>query len=283
MPRWGPILGDAVTESPLPRLDDARERLAAGFGVGIGSWFDELPGVLSALAQSWQLEFSSLIPRGSMSVAIRCRVRGGRHAILKIGPDRARLANEAAALDRWTTLHTPSVLAVDVSVGGAPDRGNRTGNRAERTPFYPELERVAELLTALHEHGVSEPSFPPLSHRVAHLFDGGTRPYTRHPELLEVIAPQLYERGDRLAARLADDASPASLLGDLTPSNILDGGEARVTAATTRRRLRRCRWRASSNSASGSTSGSPWLSCAMPVRLGGSSTDRIMGLLLLAP
>ena len=63
------------------------------------------------------MEFDSLIPRGNMSVVIWCRMVDGRPAVLKISPDRTRLANEAAALDRWPTVHTPSVLAVDESVG----------------------------------------------------------------------------------------------------------------------------------------------------------------------
>jgi streptomycin 6-kinase len=221
-----------VTQSPLPGLDEAHGRLAARFGAGIGSWFDELPAVLTTLAERWQIEFASLIPRGSMSVVIRCRVRGGGPAVLKVGPDRVRLANEAAALDRWTTVHTPSVLAVDETLGALLIEAIEPGTALVELPLYPALERVAELLTALHEHGVADPSYPPLSHRVAHLFDAGTRPYERHPELLEIVELELYERGHRLAVRLADEPSPAILLhGDLTPSNILDGGDERGLVA----------------------------------------------------
>src|SRR5439155_15908068 len=57
------------------KLDEGvRQRLAARFGREIESWFDELPPVLTALAQRWQVELDSLIPRGSMSVVIRCRL-----------------------------------------------------------------------------------------------------------------------------------------------------------------------------------------------------------------
>ena len=43
---------------------------------------------------------------------------------------------------------------------------------------------------------------------------------------------QLYERGRQLATRLAEHVSPTSLLhGDLTPSNILDGGDQRGLVA----------------------------------------------------
>src|SRR5205814_702154 len=80
-----------------------RRRLTARFGAEVGAWFDELPDVLSALAERWEVEFGSLIPRGSMSVVIRCQTTDGRPAVLKISPDRKRLATEAAALDSGTT------------------------------------------------------------------------------------------------------------------------------------------------------------------------------------
>jgi len=91
---------------------------------------------------------------------------------------------------------------------------------------------VTELLTSLHETGAPDPSYPPLAHRIAYLFDSGTKPYTRHPELIEVIPLELYERGRRFASRLVEHVAPTSLLhGDLTPSNILDGGDERGLVA----------------------------------------------------
>jgi streptomycin 6-kinase len=215
-----------------PRIDDAvRRRLTARFGAEVGTWFDELPAVLSALAERWQLEFGSLIPQGSMSVVIRCHA-DGRPAVLKVSPDRKRLANEAAALDRWTTVHTPSVLAVDEGAGALLLEAIEPGIPLADSLTHPSLESVAELLISLHETGVPDPSYPTLAHRVAYLFDSGTKPYARHPELIEVIPLELYERGRRLASRLVEHFSPTSLLhGDLTPSNILDGGNERGLVA----------------------------------------------------
>lgn len=219
--------------SPIPRIDDGvRRRLTERFGAEVGVWFDELPGVLSALAERWQVEFGSLIPRGSMSVVIRCRVGDGRPAILKVSPDRTRLANEAAALDRWTTIHTPSVLAVDESVGALLLEAIEPGIPLVDSLAYPRLESVAELLTSLRATGVPDPSYPTLARRVAYLFDSGTRPYTRRTELVDVVPPELYERGRQLATRLAELVSPTALLhGDLTPRNILDGGNQRGLVA----------------------------------------------------
>jgi len=219
--------------SRLPRIDDeVRRRLAARFGAETSAWFDELPAVLSALTAHWQVEFGSLIPRGSMSVVIQCRMADGRQAVLKVSPDCKRLANEASALDRWTTVHTPSVLAVDEGAGALLLEAIEPGIPLAESLTYPQLESVAELMMSLHATGAPDPSFPLLAHRVAYLFDSGTKPYARHPELIELVPLELYERGRRLATRLVEHVSPTSLLhGDLTPSNILEGGNERGLVA----------------------------------------------------
>jgi streptomycin 6-kinase len=216
----------------VPSVDDgARRRLTARFGAAVSVWFDDLPGVLRSLAERWQVELGSPIPRGSMSVVIHCRTSDGRTAVLKLSPDRTRLANEAAALDRWT-LHTPSVLAVDESIGALLLEAIEPGIALADALTYPRLDSVAELLTSLHASGVPDPCYPTLARRIDFLFDSGTRPYERRPELVDIVPPELYERGRRLARRLVDHVSPTALLhGDLTPRNILDGGSARGLVA----------------------------------------------------
>jgi streptomycin 6-kinase len=220
-------------QSPVPSVEDGvRRRLSARFGAEVDEWFDELPGVLSSLAERWHVEFGSPIPRGSMSVVIRCRMSDGRQAVLKVSPDCARLGNEAAALQRWTTVHTPSVLAVDEAAGALLLEAIEPGTPLVDAPVYPRLESVAELLTSLHATGVPDPSYPALARRVEYLFDSGTRPYERRPELVGVVPTELYERGRRLATRLVEQVSPTALLhGDLTPRNILDGGNQRGLVA----------------------------------------------------
>src|SRR6266516_6705092 len=104
--------------STVPGSDaGARQRLTARFGSEVDAWFDELPGVLTALADGWQFELGSPIPRGSVSAVFRCRMAYGRRAVLKASPDRARLAFEGAALEAWHTVHTPAVIALDEQLG----------------------------------------------------------------------------------------------------------------------------------------------------------------------
>ena len=218
---------------PLPRVDDGvRRRLTARFGAEAAPWFDELPNLLRTLAERWEIELGPSIPRGSVSVVIRCRLRDGRRGVLKVSPDRARLANEAAGLESWATPHAPAVLALDARLGALLIEAIEPGTPLDESAAYPSLERIAELLTSLHTDGVPDPSYPPVERRVAYLFDSSTRLYADHPELAERVPPELYERGRRLATRLAAHASPTVLLhGDLTPSNILDGGKQRGLVA----------------------------------------------------
>jgi streptomycin 6-kinase len=79
---------------------------------------------------------------------------------------------------------------------------------------------------------VPHASAPPVAERVAYLFSASAKLYAADPGLAGVIPQELYERGRLLALQLAADPLPAVLLhGDLTPSNILDGGAERGLVA----------------------------------------------------
>jgi streptomycin 6-kinase len=156
----------------------------------------------------------------------------GRGAVLKASPDRSRLAYEAAALDAWHTHHVPAVLALDEQLGALLIEAIEPGTPLVVSSTYPAPESAAELLNSLHVSGVPHPSYPTVGNRVAYLFESSAKLYDRQPELTALISPELYERGRQLATRLAQNASPTVLLhGDLTPSNILDGGAERGLVA----------------------------------------------------
>jgi streptomycin 6-kinase len=216
----------------IPELDEElRRRLARRYGSEIGAWFDALPRVLRELGERWGLEWGSLIQRGSMSVVVRCRANG-RPTVLKVTPDRARVAHEAAGLACWTTRHVPAVLAFDDSVGALLLEAVEPGTSLAESADYPSAESLAALVTSLHDDGVPDPSFRPVADRVAYLFDASTKLYERKPELVGLISPDLYGRGRRQALRLAADPTASALLhGDLTPVNVLDGGPERGLVA----------------------------------------------------
>ena len=214
-------------------MDDAvRLRLTARFGADVAAWFDDLPDVLRSVARRWGLELTGSIPRGSVSVVLRCRTSDGRPAVLKVSPDVTRIASEATCLSGWATAHTPTVLAVDEGVGALLLEAIEPGSPLDVTARYPPADYVVELLRSLHDAGVPRPTYPTVAQRIAYLFDSSARLYDRKPQLAAVVSPELYQRGRHLATRLAQNAGAVVLLhGDLTPSNILDGGDRRGLVA----------------------------------------------------
>src|SRR4051794_23929367 len=217
----------------VPDLDDAlSRRLVRRFGEGILDWLEEAPRVLESLASRWRIEFGALIPRATMSIVVSCHTADGRDAVCKLSPDTARVAREAAALQTWTTPHTPTVYAADSDVGALLIEAIDPGTPLAEVTARPSVDAVARMLRSLHAHRSVPAGFPPLTDRIAWLFDAWHRELDRSPELLELIPADLPERGRRLAMRLAADPVPNVLLhADLNPGNVLDGGVHRGLVA----------------------------------------------------
>src|SRR5918911_5223703 len=131
-------------------LDELHERLGRRFGDAIAAWIDELPHVLDELAERWSVRFESLITRGSISAVIRCRAADGRPAVLKISPDRERIAAEAGALAGWHTIHVPAVLAVDERLGALLIEAVEPGTALADSGGYPSVESLGALMISLH-------------------------------------------------------------------------------------------------------------------------------------
>jgi streptomycin 6-kinase len=209
----------------------SRRRLTDRFGHAVEGWFVQLPAILVTLADRWHLELGEQIPRGSVSIVFRCRVAGGREAVLKVSPDRARITHEAAALRAWRTVHVPRVMGSDDAFGALLIEAVDPGTPLDSAPDEVSSETVAELVTALHR-GAPSPSFPPVARRIDSLFRSSEALYRRDPGLTVVISRELYARGRALAGRLARlEHRDVLLHGDLTPSNILIGGDARGLVA----------------------------------------------------
>jgi streptomycin 6-kinase len=222
-----------MTDSPhVLRFDEARQRLVRRFGDGVQAWLEELPDRLLALGERWSLELDSVIPKGSMSVVIRCRTAAGQPAVLKLSPDRERVAQEIAGLAHWSTTHVPTVLRADPSMGALLMEEVEPGVSLQDSGAYPALSHVAQLLSALHSQRSPELAFPSVADRVAYLFAAWARERQSDPAQVALVSPELFERGRQLAVRLAEEPSPRVLLhGDFTPVNILDGGQRRGLVA----------------------------------------------------
>ena len=220
-------------ERSIPTVDEeARRRLRVRFGEDIDPWLAEVPSVLAMLGERWRLELRQVIPHGSMSIVIRCETGDGHSAVLKVSPDRERLSREAQPLSTWDTRHVPSVYAADAAVGALLIEAIEPGEMLCDVAGYPAMEMLVELVRSLHLARSTTVAFPPLTQVVTRLFDAWVPQRRLHPELVGLVPEALFERSRRFALRLASQPStPVLLHGDLTPVNVLDGGEHRGLVA----------------------------------------------------
>lgn len=214
----------------LPLVDEgARGRLTSRYGESVETWLEEAPYVLARLGRRWGLRFTGAVPHGSTSLVVRCRTANDREAILKLAPDTSRLRREADAFAIWAGPHVPEVYAADGSLGALLLEAIHPGTMMCESARYPPIGHIAALINALH--AVQSPALPPLALRIDQLYASWDRHRRLYPELVDLVPQGLYDRGRRLAARLAGDPSRAVVLhGDLTPVNVLDGGERGLVA-----------------------------------------------------
>jgi hypothetical protein len=138
-----------VDKRRVPQLDEGvRRRLTVRFGDDARPWLDAVPAALAEVADRWRIELGSLIPRGTMSVVVRCRTSDGGAAVLKASPDRERLTREAAALRSWAM---PQFLPCSDSTP-PPERCSwrPSSTILAESETYPSPAAVGRLLTALH-------------------------------------------------------------------------------------------------------------------------------------
>jgi streptomycin 6-kinase len=212
--------------------DEVRQRLGRRHGAAIGPWLDELPTVLAELAHEWQVDIRSVVRRGTVSLVLNCRDPRGTPLILKVSPDRQRIAAEARALSAWHTRHVPHVLASHVGLGALLMEAIQPGTAVDESGRLPATPALAELVHALHEHGLIPSSVPPIEDRIASLYRSGEANYDRRPDLVDLVPRSVYARGRRSATTLARQSGPRVVLhGDLTPANVLHAGPGRGLVA----------------------------------------------------
>jgi streptomycin 6-kinase len=207
---------------------EVRHRLGRRYGPAAGPWLDRLPARLAELGDDWRLALGSFIRRGTVSVVLTCTSGDGMPQVLKISPDRHRVAVEAQALASWSTRHVPHVIASNLQHGALLLEAIRPGTALDESRLVLDIEPLAHLLDALHRQASPSTAIPPLGDRIGALYRSGEANYARRTDLEEVVPRSLYERGRRAAVALAaEPASRTVLHGDLTPANVLDGGSDR--------------------------------------------------------
>jgi streptomycin 6-kinase len=222
-----------VADPEVPILDDeVRRRLGRRYGADVEPWLDALPAVMHDLAERWRLGLGPLVRRGTVSVVLHCRAAAGAPAILKLSPDRPRIAAEARALTVWRTSHVPNVLASDEDRGALLLEAIMPGTALDEVGRAPGTSAIATLVRALHQHRWPFSALPHVEERIAALYRSGERNYARRPDLGSLVPRSLYENGRRAADALAAEPGLRVVLhGDLTPANVLDGGAERGLVA----------------------------------------------------
>ncbi|RZQ66010.1 aminoglycoside phosphotransferase family protein [Amycolatopsis suaedae] len=204
-------------------LDDAaRQRLVDRFGPGVLDWCDRLPDLVATLLRRWSLTVESAVPGGT-GRTLRCRNRTGGLVVLKLTPDPAIAATEAAALHAWAGCdRVVDLLDADVDAGAILLDGLVPGTR------WRELGRAAEVLRQLDSAPPPAGGFEPLTERVEFMFDLAGRRAAASPRVPAETA-DLLDRGRAAAWRLAADPPRVRLVhGDLHPGNLLDAGRGPV-------------------------------------------------------
>ena len=83
-------------------------------------------------------------------------------AVLKLTPDRARLAREAAALSAWATPHVPTVYEFDAGLGALLTEAIEPGGMLRDAAAYPSIDSLTGLVGSLHRSGAgAAPRGPP--------------------------------------------------------------------------------------------------------------------------
>ncbi|WP_327310173.1 aminoglycoside phosphotransferase family protein [Streptomyces sp. NBC_01243] len=172
----------------------------------------------------WTLARRAL-PDGASSVTLRCRWPDGTPTVLKIGPERALLAEQARML-RWFAAsgRVPSVLAVDEEAGAMVLEEIGPGTPAENMPAASLPQQWSKLLAALH--GVPSPSAPTrvLRGRCKEAFARVGRRLSE-PAIGARMDVATWDRAVQRCERLLDTKTATVLLhGDLHLGNVLDGG-----------------------------------------------------------
>lgn len=197
-----------------------RARLITRFGPSAGPWYDALPALVDVLARRWGLDVGAAGGGGTSRVYRCLRYGEGDTAAasvwLKLTPDPVIASQEAEALNAWSAA--PSVVRLlesDLGAGALLLAGVEPGTRVREHGWG--TADIARLLADLRAAPRPRtPLLPPLSDRIAFMYDMAARRGTHGPQVLA--------RGRAAALELAGTGPADGLVhGDLHQGNVLVG------------------------------------------------------------
>jgi streptomycin 6-kinase len=209
----------------------ARKRLIDRFGTEAAHWCDALPELVERCCLRWHLELDHALSGGTSRVFIG-RQRGDRGIVLKLTPDRSVACTEALALRAWAaTPHAPDLLDADLDDGVLLLEKVEPGVKPSDQAEPPSIAEITDLLLSLRAaSGDDLGQLPALAERLDFLFALIHR-RLNDPRVRPLVAPELADRGHRLARKLAAGQDAGLIHGDLHLGNVLSGGPGRGLVA----------------------------------------------------
>ncbi|MCO6748516.1 aminoglycoside phosphotransferase family protein [Streptomyces sp. IpFD-1.1] len=212
-------------------MESLTARLLGRFGPQVAQWCAAVPELLARLASRWGLVLGGPLPDGASSVTLRCRWPDGTPAVLKIGPERELLAEQAVMLGWFAPSgRVPAVLALDAAAGAMVLEEVVPGTPVAELSG-PDPARWAELMAALHGAAPAATTPRLLRGRMEEAFARVGRRLAE-PAVGARMDAAAWDLALRRCERLLDTETRTVLLhGDLHPGNVLDGGAGRGLVA----------------------------------------------------
>ncbi|MGW4829235.1 aminoglycoside phosphotransferase family protein [Amycolatopsis japonica] len=240
--------------------DEARARLVTRFGAEVAAWCDEVPALVARLAARWGLTVVDAKP-GNTGRTLICAGNDGAKKVLKLTPDHAIAASEAAALRAWDGCsRVVQVLDTALADGAILLEGIDPGTQLLEAGANVPWAEVGDLLVQIHAV-TPPPEFSTLEDRVVFMYDLAERGL-RGSVAEATLSLETLDRARRRALALATGGGGHAIVhGDLHPGNVLDGGPGRGAVAIDPR----------------PSVGDPWFDLAdwvtLPMRDGGTLED----------
>lgn len=205
-------------------VDELTARLSVRFGPGVAEWCAGVPELTARLVARWGLVLGAPYDDGGSSLAIRCTTADGRGAVLKLTPDHAFLAEQAAMLRSLAPSgRVPEVFAVDrdaVLLEAVVPGGGAAPSAVEWAGLMRDLHAVPPPVGLERDvRGRIEEAFARIGRRLG------------EPVVAARVSRDAWDLAfERCQRLLATQTTTVLLHGDLHPGNVLDGGARGLVA-----------------------------------------------------
>lgn len=208
-----------MTHRPLPLTPRFISTIVGTFGDDGRAWLEQLPGLIAAFEQRWNITIGPAFPNLSYNYVAPATDASGAELVVKIGVPNPELKTEAEALKIYDGHGSVRLHDADLAGGVLLLERIIPGTMLVDLPDDAiATEIAADVMRQLWRPPPAEHAFPTVQRWSRALdtlrdrFDGGTGPL---PENMVTLAQSLF------AELFASMAEPVVLHGDLHHANIL--------------------------------------------------------------